>query len=189
MQEVTTLTQEPKKRVKPSVNWLKILPWLVPLAFLMSWQAAVSFNWVTSSLIPAPSTVIQDGISLWQSGELPKNIAISLYRATAGFAIGGSVGFALGLINGLVKPIRALLDSPIQMLRNIPHLSLIPLMIILMGIGEPAKIALVASGLCSRCISTRIKALSAQIRSYWKWAVLMAYPDAHCSPALFSRVP
>lgn len=44
MQEVTTLTQEPKKRVKPSVNWLKILPWLVPLAFLMSWQAAVSFN-------------------------------------------------------------------------------------------------------------------------------------------------
>ncbi|MDF3334448.1 ABC transporter permease subunit [Lacticaseibacillus rhamnosus] len=146
MQEVTTLTQEPKKRVKPSVNWLKILPWLVPFAFLMSWQAAVSFNWVTSSLIPAPSTVIQDGISLWQSGELPKNIAISLYRATAGFAIGGSVGFALGLINGLVKPIRALLDSPIQMLRNIPHLSLIPLMIILMGIGEPAKIALVAIG-------------------------------------------
>ena len=102
MQEVTTLTQEPKKRVKPSVNWLKILPWLVPLAFLMSWQAAVSFNWVTSSLIPAPSTVIQDGISLWQSGELPKNIAVSLYRATAGFAIGGSVGFALGLILSLI---------------------------------------------------------------------------------------
>ncbi len=49
-------------------------------------------------------------------------------------------------MNGLVRPIRALLDSPIQMLRNIPHLSLIPLLIILIGIGESAKISLVAIG-------------------------------------------
>ncbi|HAJ54732.1 MAG TPA: ABC transporter permease, partial [Lactobacillus sp.] len=96
MQEVTPLTQQPKKRTRRSVNWLKVLPWIVPLAVLIGWQAVVSFNWVTSSLIPAPTTVIQDGITLWQNGELPKNIAISLYRATAGFAIGGSVGFVLG---------------------------------------------------------------------------------------------
>ncbi len=87
MQEVTTLTQEPKKRVKPSVNWLKILPWLVPLAFLMSWQAAVSFNWVTSSLIPAPSTVIQDGISLWQSGELPRILPLVFIEPRLGLRL------------------------------------------------------------------------------------------------------
>ncbi|EPC72057.1 Putative aliphatic sulfonates transport permease protein ssuC, partial [Lacticaseibacillus paracasei subsp. paracasei Lpp71] len=62
------------------------------MGLLAGWQAAVSFNWLTSSLLPAPLTVIQDGITLWQSGELLKNIAISLYRATAGFAIGGSIG-------------------------------------------------------------------------------------------------
>ena len=146
MQEVTTLTQRPKPRTKRHINWFKVLPWIVPLGLLAGWQAAVSFNWLTSSLLPAPLTVIQDGITLWQSGELPKNIAISLYRATAGFAIGGSIGFVLGLMNGLVRPIRALLDSPIQMLRNIPHLSLIPLLIILIGIGESAKISLVAIG-------------------------------------------
>lgn len=146
MQEVTTLTQRPKPRTKRHINWFKVLPWIVPLGLLVGWQAAVSFNWLTSSLLPAPLTVIQDGITLWQSGELPKNIAISLYRATAGFAIGGSIGFVLGLMNGLVRPIRALLDSPIQMLRNIPHLSLIPLLIILIGIGESAKISLVAIG-------------------------------------------
>ena len=106
MQEVTTLTQRPKPRTKRHINWFKVLPWIVPLGLLAGWQAAVSFNWLTSSLLPAPLTVIQDGITLWQSGELPKNIAISLYRATAGFAIGGSIGFVLGLMNGLVRPIR-----------------------------------------------------------------------------------
>jgi sulfonate transport system permease protein len=58
----------------------------------------------------------------------------------------GSVGFFFGMLNGLSKTARALFDSTIQMLRNIPHLSLIPVVIILFGIGETAKISLVTVG-------------------------------------------
>lgn len=123
-----------------------VLPWLIPVAIILFWQLAVSLKWITSSLVPSPVAVILDGVALWKTGELPKNIAISLYRAMMGFVIGGTIGFLFGILNGLSRIARALFDSTIQMLRNIPHLSLIPVVIILMGIGESAKISLVTIG-------------------------------------------
>jgi ABC-type nitrate/sulfonate/bicarbonate transport system permease component len=63
-----------------------------------------------------------------------------------GFAIGGSIGLVLGLISGLSRWGERLLDTSIQMLRNVPHLALIPLVILWFGIDESAKIFLVALG-------------------------------------------
>lgn len=124
----------------------QLLPWLLPVTFLALWQLSVSSGLITSSLVPSLWAVFQDGVDLWQAGTLPTNISISLYRDTVGFVIGSGLGFLLGLLNGLSKRSRALLDTPLQMLRNIPHLSLIPVVIILLGIGETAKISLVAIG-------------------------------------------
>jgi sulfonate transport system permease protein len=56
------------------------------------------------------------------------------------------IGFALGVVNGLWKPAELLLDSSLQMLRNVPHLAIIPLVILWFGIGEEAKIFLVTVG-------------------------------------------
>ncbi|TIV45623.1 MAG: ABC transporter permease subunit, partial [Mesorhizobium sp.] len=64
----------------------------------------------------------------------------------SGFAIGGSIGFALGLANGLSTLSRGLTDTTLQMIRNIPHLALIPLVILWFGIDEEAKLFLVALG-------------------------------------------
>ncbi|GEL13841.1 ABC transporter permease [Lapidilactobacillus concavus DSM 17758] len=101
---------------------------------------------MSSNTLPAPLAVLQDAIKLTQDGTLPRNISISLYRATIGFLVGGSLGFILGFLNGSSRWRRELLDSSIQMFRNVPHLSLIPLVIIALGIGEWAKISLVAVG-------------------------------------------
>ena len=60
--------------------------------------------------------------------------------------IGGAIGFSLGLLNGLSKTGEMLLDPTLQMIRNIPHLALIPLVIIWFGIGESARLFLVALG-------------------------------------------
>jgi sulfonate transport system permease protein len=86
------------------------------------------------------------GIKLTQSGELVKHLAISGTRALVGFAIGGGIGFLFGLINGSFAIAETLLDTSLQMLRNIPHLALIPLVILWFGIGEEAKIFLVIIG-------------------------------------------
>lgn len=144
MENATVLPQS--KQQPHQLNWHRLLPWLIPVALVVAWQLAASAGWLDQQLIPSPLAVVQDGVALWQTGELPKNIAISLFRATVGFAIGGSIGFVLGLLNGLSKVARGLTDTTIQMLRNIPHLSLIPLVIIMLGIGESAKISLVSVG-------------------------------------------
>ncbi len=81
-----------------------------------------------------------------RSGELWQHLAISAWRAAIGFPIGGTIGLVLGLITGLSRWGERLLDTSVQMLRNVPHLALIPLVILWFGIDESAKIFLVALG-------------------------------------------
>ena len=124
----------------------RVLPWLIPVGLIIIWQLAVDANWVDGTYVPSPLAVVDKGVSLWQAGTLQENMGISLYRATMGLIIGGLIGFVLGVANGLSKTSRALFNSTIQMVRNIPHLALIPLIIIWIGINESAKISLVAIG-------------------------------------------
>ena len=132
--------------VKKSDVVLNILPWLIPALLIIFWQIGVMAGWITSSFIPSPWSVLKQGVSLFKKGTLQENISISLYRASVGFVIGGGIGFLLGVINGVSRVARMTFDSTIQMLRNIPHLALIPVVILVLGIGETAKISLVAIG-------------------------------------------
>nr|WP_242567812.1 aliphatic sulfonate ABC transporter permease SsuC [Cronobacter sakazakii] len=93
-----------------------------------------------------PESVVETFWRLTASGELWQHLAISSWRALVGFSIGGLIGLVLGLISGLSRWGERLLDSSIQMLRNVPHLALIPLVILWFGIDESAKIFLVALG-------------------------------------------
>lgn len=124
----------------------RLLPWLVPVALVVVWQVACSTGLIANRVLPEPQKVLLAGWTLSQSGELWHSLAISTWRALYGFAIGGTIGLALGFITGLSKTGERLLDSTIQMLRNVPHLALIPLVILWFGIDERAKIFLVALG-------------------------------------------
>ena len=67
-------------------------------------------------------------------------------RAMSGFVVGGAIGLTLGLANGLSLLSARLTDTTLQMVRNIPHLSLIPLVILWFGIDEDAKLFLTSFG-------------------------------------------
>ena len=123
-----------------------LIQWMMPLLVILAWQASVSFGLLSTRIMPAPSDVVEAGWRLLRSGELARNMWVSFWRAAVGFAIGGGIGFAFGLANGLSKRSEAVFDSTLQMVRNIPHLALIPLVILWFGIDETAKIFLVALG-------------------------------------------
>ena len=120
--------------------------WIVPLLIVAIWQAACSAGLVSSRVMPAPSDIVLAGWKLVKSGELARNIWVSFWRASVGFLIGGAIGFAFGLANGLSELSSKLTDTTLQMVRNIPHLALIPLVILWFGIEESAKLFLVALG-------------------------------------------
>jgi sulfonate transport system permease protein len=124
----------------------RVLPWIVPLTILLVWQGASQFGVLGDQVMPAPSAVAEAFWRVTRSGELLRDIEISTWRAFTGFAIGGGIGFALGMLNGLSGLSEKLTDSTLQMVRNIPHLALIPLVILWFGIGEEAKLFLVALG-------------------------------------------
>ena len=124
----------------------RLAPWALPVLLLAVWQLSVSAGWLSTRILPAPSAVIEAGVTLVSSGEIWTHLAISGWRAGLGFVIGGGIGLALGFITGLSKWGERLLDSSVQMIRNVPHLALIPLVILWFGIDETAKIFLVALG-------------------------------------------
>jgi sulfonate transport system permease protein len=120
--------------------------WALPAAIIAIWEVLSLAGLIPARVLPAPTDVVAAGWRLTLSGELPRNIWVSFCRAIVGFAIGGGIGFALGLANGLSQRSERILDSTLQMIRNIPHLALIPLVILWFGIDEEAKIFLVALG-------------------------------------------
>jgi sulfonate transport system permease protein len=122
----------------------RLLPWLVPVGLVVAWQLASALGWLSTRVLPAPLEVLKAAWTLAASGELWLHVKVSAGRALAGLAIGGGLGLVLGLLTGSVRFFETLLDSTIQMVRNIPALALIPLVILWFGIDETAKLFLIA---------------------------------------------
>lgn len=135
-----------KKQLASSPYIEKLVPWAVPILLIILWQFLVQFGLLSTRILPAPIDVLRSGIHLISTGELFRHLGISARRAVTGFLVGGGIGFALGLLNGIIPTAEKLFDTSIQMLRNIPHLAMIPLVILWFGIGEEAKLFLVAIG-------------------------------------------
>jgi sulfonate transport system permease protein len=123
-----------------------VLPWVLPILLLATWQLLSQLGAISNRVLPSPLAVIAAGIRLTKTGELPLHLAESFQRAGIGLVIGGTLGFLLGLFNGLSNWSRSLFDSSIQMVRNVPHLAMIPLVILWFGIGESAKLFLIVTG-------------------------------------------
>ncbi len=123
-----------------------LLAFIIPALLLLGWQAFSSLGEIPESVLPAPTAVAAAGWRLAWTGELWSNVTISTWRAVIGLVIGGGVGFAFGLANGLSRLSERLTDPTLQMVRTIPHLAMIPLVILWFGIDETAKIFLVALG-------------------------------------------
>ena len=123
-----------------------LAPWVVPALLIVAWQAASQYGWLSTRVLPAPLAVVKAAWELARSGELWTHVWVSTWRAAVGLAVGGGLGLLLGLLTGTFRSAATLLDSTLQMIRNIPTLALIPLVILWFGIDETAKLFLVALG-------------------------------------------
>lgn len=124
----------------------RLTPWLLPAAILVAWELASRSGLLSARILPEPAAVAAAFWRLLRSGELAHHVAVSTVRSFSALALGGGLGLVLGLLTGTWKAAEALLDTTLQMLRNIPALALIPLVILWFGIDETAKLFLVAVG-------------------------------------------
>ncbi|CCH35509.1 ABC transporter permease [Actinosynnema sp. NPDC047251] len=141
--ESGTASRTPAKNNR---KWPDLARWISPLGLVLLWQAASGTGVLPPDKLASPLTVLGSGYALVLDGSLVDAFLVSLGRVAVGFVLGALLGGALGLAAGLSRWGDRLVDPPVQMLRTLPHLGLIPLFILWFGIGEEPKLALVAAG-------------------------------------------
>lgn len=122
--------------------WL--LPWLLPAALLLAWYAGARLGWIPAQVLPAPAQVWATGRDALLSGLLGSSASISLLRVAGGFAAALLVGVPLGAAMGFSPLLKDYLYPLFKIVAYVPLLAWIPLMVMILGIGEGLKIVLIA---------------------------------------------
>ncbi|WP_405432053.1 ABC transporter permease [Micromonospora sp. NBC_00617] len=141
--EVAAVAPPAPRHPRPTRRWRRLVS---PVVLVLGWELAARTGVLASEKLPAPSDVLATGWRLSRDGTLAVHLVDSLTRAGAGLLIGGVLALVLGTMAGLMRLGDDLVDPPVQMARMLPHLGLVPLLIIWVGIGESLKISLVALG-------------------------------------------
>jgi ABC-type nitrate/sulfonate/bicarbonate transport system permease component len=123
---------------------LNMMRLVVPVAFLVVWQLVCSFGLVRPLLLPSPGLVLTTLFSDLGNGVLLIDILHTLRRFAIGYFAGAIVGIPLGIVVGSSKTLRLVFDFPVDFLRSLPVTSLLPLFLLVLGVGDVARIAIVA---------------------------------------------
>ncbi|PFG37150.1 NitT/TauT family transport system permease protein [Flavimobilis soli] len=113
------------------------------LAFLALWEVAPRVGLVDAVFLPPLSTVLVALGDLAADGALATHVSASLGRAAVGFGIAVAVSIPVGIAIGWYRPVAELLTPILELFRNTAALALLPVFILILGIGETSKIALV----------------------------------------------
>lgn len=116
------------------------LPLLV--AFFALWEIAPRLGWLNRIFFPPFSEVSEAWYAMLLDGTLSANIGISLQRAAIGFLLAVVVAVPLGFLMGRYTMFEKVSDLLVQTLRNTSQFALLPVFILLLGIGEASKIAI-----------------------------------------------
>jgi NitT/TauT family transport system permease protein len=130
---------------KSEIVWRFILRWSGVVVFLVLWEVAPRLSWVDRQFAPAFSTVLQAILELAADGSLAKHVIISLWRAACGLLAAVAIGIPLGFLLALRLPVWAtVLDPFLRVLSQVNPFSLMPVFVFFFGLGETAKIVVIA---------------------------------------------
>lgn len=122
----------------------QMLTIISPIFLLLLWEFLSRTGMIDIRFFPPPSAIVGTLVEMISSGELVKHVSISLYRIALGFLAGVIPGIVIGLLMGLYSPIRHFVSPIIMALMPIPTLALLPIIIILFGIGDLSKVVTIA---------------------------------------------
>lgn len=115
-----------------------------PLALLAAWEVSSRSGWIEPRFFPAPSRVWATGVELARDGMLWSNLWASLRRTLIGFAVGCAAGIAAGVGLAMSRIVRNGLQPLIYALWTVPKLALLPLLLLVFGLGEMPILTLIA---------------------------------------------
>lgn len=120
-----------------------LLGLIVPVLILAAWICATHFRSIPTSILPKISMVWQAFLEMLQSGQLWKDLSVTLSRVVKGYLLSALLGMILGSLMGMSKTVAYLLQPTVTVIRQIPIIAWIPLIILWCGIGELSKIVVI----------------------------------------------
>lgn len=149
---VNMVREQRLKSPSSSRSWLsasnrdRLLSIASPVLLLVIWEVAVRLNLLDARLFSPPTQIFRTFVHLAETGELWANTWASLQRLFWGLLLGGVPALALGVAMGLYRPLRALVDPLVAATYPIPKSAVMPLVLLIFGLGEMSKIVMVAMG-------------------------------------------
>jgi sulfonate transport system permease protein len=147
---MSMLLEDPTGGRRTTGTRREVPPWVRrlsgPLLLYAVWQSITGAGLVSSRSLASPGAVIAAGREMWSTGDLGGALGVSLYRVGLGMAFGVAVGLTLAVVAGFFRAGEDVVDSSMNFLRTVPVIALLPLVIVWIGIGEPAKIFVIALG-------------------------------------------
>ena len=112
------------------------------IAFFLLWEIAPRLGWLNAIFFPPLTEVLDAWWAMALDGTLGSNIGISLQRAFIGFVLAILTAVPLGFLMGRYQTFEKVSDLLVQTMRNTSQFALLPVFILLLGIGEASKIAI-----------------------------------------------
>ncbi|MGN0403178.1 MAG: ABC transporter permease [Acetatifactor sp.] len=132
------------KTKKSALDYILLIG--TPILFVVLWQYASDVGWLNKAVLPSPRKVADTCVDMIQSGKLWENLWASFRRVLIGYAYGVIFGIVIGFLTGLFAKVDYAVAAIFGVLRMIPTMGLVPLFIMLYGIGEASKIIIIAIG-------------------------------------------
>lgn len=132
---------EGKKKSKNPLN--KLAPFIGLVIVLIVWFVVCELEMFSTYVLPTPQKVFGSFLKMLESGEIFEDIVISFGRVLKGFLIAFVLAFALGMFRILVPASEKYYEYIVQFFRNVPPLSMTPLLILWCGIGETTKTVII----------------------------------------------
>ncbi len=126
------------------VLWRPALGFGTLLAVLVLWEVASRARVLNPQFFPPVTDILATFVALWTNNVFPPHLAATLARMAVGYGVAVALGVGLGLLMGRWRGIYDLFEPLVEFLRPMPPVALIPVLILLVGIGDEMKIIVVA---------------------------------------------
>jgi NitT/TauT family transport system permease protein len=115
-------------------------------ALLAVWETLPRLNLVDPTFLPPLSEVLVAWWRLLVTGQLAQHVEASLLRSLSGFGLAIVLAVPLGLLIGWYRPVATLLNPLLEVFRNTAALALLPVFVLILGLGETSKVAIILYG-------------------------------------------
>jgi ABC-type nitrate/sulfonate/bicarbonate transport system permease component len=116
----------------------------LPVLLLAAWWFASANS--TDFFFPPLSQILESLVDEWFGPRLAADVLPSVLRLAAGYALAAVVAVSLGVLIGTSRTVRGVLEPVLEFFRAIPPPVLVPIFILLLGIGDGMKVVVIAFG-------------------------------------------